>query len=164
MQLINECSEGFRFLLFVISIFSRYAWAVLLKDKEAIVIINAFQKFLNEIELKPNKIWIDKGSEFYNRLMKLFLQDNDMEMYLVSNEGKPIFAERFIRTLKNKVYKYMTPVSKNVYIDKSADIFNEYSNKYHKPIKIKFYWCKVKQLYWQAVKCNVENNDKDPKF
>ena len=135
-----------------------------MKDKEAIVIINAFQKFLNEIELKPNKIWVDKGSEFYNRLMKLFLQDNDMEMYLVSNEGKPIFAERFIRTLKNKVYKYMTPVSKNVYIDKSADIFNEYSNKYHKPIKIKFYWCKVKQLYWQAVKCNVENNDKDPKF
>ena len=54
------------------------------------------------------------------------------------NEGKSIVAERFIRTLKNKIYKYMTSISKNVYIDKLDDIVNKYNNTYHKTIKMKF--------------------------
>ena len=58
-------------------------------------------------------------------------------MYLIHNEGKSVVAERFIRTLKNKIYKYMTSVSKNVYIDKLDDIVNEYNNTYHRTIKIK---------------------------
>ena len=55
-----------------------------------------------ESNRKPNKIWIDQGSEFHNRSMKLFLQNNDIEMYSTHNEGKSIVDERFIRTLKNK--------------------------------------------------------------
>ena len=58
-------------------------------------------------------------------------------MYLTHNEGKSVVTERFIRTLKTKIYKYMTLVSKNVYIDKLDDIVNEYNNTYHKPIKMK---------------------------
>ena len=77
---------------------------------------------------KPNKIWVDKGSEFYNNHFKKWLKDNNIEMYLTNNEGKSVVAERFIRTLKNKIYKYMTSVSKNVYIDKLDDTVNEYSN------------------------------------
>ena len=61
---------------------------------------------------------VDKGSEFYGRSMKSCLQDNNIEMYSTHNEEKPIVAERFIRTLKNRIYKYMNSVSKNVYIDK----------------------------------------------
>ena len=57
---------------------------------------------------KPNKIQVDKGSEFYNRSMKLWLQDNGIEMYSTYNDGKSVVAERFIRTLKNKFYKHMT--------------------------------------------------------
>ena len=63
-------------------------------------------------------LWIDKGSEFYNRSMKSWQEKNDIEMYSTHNEGKSVVAERFIKTLKNKIYKYMTSVSKNVYIDK----------------------------------------------
>ena len=59
---------------------------------------------------EPNKIWADKGSEFYNGSMKSFLQNNDTEMYSTHNEGKSVVAERFIRTLKNKIYKYMSSV------------------------------------------------------
>ena len=71
MQLINKFNKGFRFLLCVIDIFSKYAWVVPLKDKKDISIVNAFQKILDKsMELhsgrKPNKIWVDKGSEFYN--------------------------------------------------------------------------------------------------
>ena len=58
-------------------------------------------------------------------------------MYSIHNNGKSVIAERFIRTLKNKIYKYMTSVSKNVYIDKLDDTVNEYNNTYHKIIKMK---------------------------
>ena len=69
--------------------------------------------------------------------MKTWLQDNDIEMYSTYNDRKSVVAEEFIRTLKNKIYKYMTSVSKNVYIDKLVDIVNEYNNTYHKTIKMK---------------------------
>ena len=58
-------------------------------------------------------------------------------MYSIHNEGKPVVTERFIRTLKTKIYKYMTSISKNVYINKLDDIVNEYNNTYHKTIKMK---------------------------
>ena len=84
-----------------IDIFSKYAWVVPLKEKKSITITNLFQKILDESNHKSNKIWIDKGSELCNRSMKLFLQNNDVEMYSTHNEGKSVVAERFVRTLKN---------------------------------------------------------------
>ena len=75
MQLISKFNKGFRFLLCVIDIFSKYAWVVPLKDKKGISIVNAFQKILKESERKPNKIWVDKGSEFYNNSFKKWLKD-----------------------------------------------------------------------------------------
>ena len=97
-----------------------------MKDKKGIAIINAFQKILKESNCKPNKIWVDKGSEFYNELMKSWLEKNDIEMCSTHNEGKSVVPERFIRTLKNKIYKYMTLISKYVYIEKLDDIVNKY--------------------------------------
>ena len=70
MQLINKFNKGFRFLLCVIDIYSKYTWVIPLKDKKRITITNAFQNILDESNPKPNKIWADKGSEFYNRLIK----------------------------------------------------------------------------------------------
>ena len=70
MQLISKFNKGFRFLLYVIDIFSKNAWVVSLKDKKGISIVNAFQKILKESDRKPNKIWVDKGSEFYNNSFK----------------------------------------------------------------------------------------------
>ena len=70
MQLINKFNKGFRFLLCVIDIYSKCAWVILLKNKNCITITNAFQKLLKESNRKPNKIWVDKGSAFYNRSMK----------------------------------------------------------------------------------------------
>ena len=65
MQLISKFNKEFRFLLCVIDIFSTYAWVVLLRDKKGVSIVNAFQKILDDTNRKPNKIWVDKGSEFY---------------------------------------------------------------------------------------------------
>ena len=77
---------------------------------------NAFQRKLNTFSCKPNKIWVDKGSRFYNRSMKSWLQDNVIEMCSTHNEGKPVIAERFIRTLKNKILQiYDFSMEKCVY-------------------------------------------------
>ena len=109
---------------------------------------------------KPNKIWADKGSEFYNNSSKKWLKDNDIEMHSIHNEGTSAVAERFIRTLKTKIYKYVTSISKNVYFNKLDDIVNEYNNTYHRTIKMKP--VDVKDNTYINFKKEV--NDKDPKF
>ena len=130
MQLISKFNKGFRLLFCVIDIFSKYAWVVPLKDKKGVSIVNAFQNIVkNAIE---NKIWVDKGSEFYNSNLKKWLKDNNIEMYSTRNEEKPVVAERFIRTLENKIYKYMIK-----YIDKLDDIVDEYNNTYRRAIKMR---------------------------
>ena len=90
--------------------------------------------------------------------MKSWLEKNAIEMYSTHNEGKSVFAERFIRTLKIKIYKYMTSVSKNVYIDKLDDIVNKYNNTYHSTIKTKPVDVST------HIDSSKKINNKDPKF
>ena len=80
---------------------------------------------------------MDKGSEFYNASFKKWLQVNDIVMHSIHNEGKSVVTERFIRTLKTKIYKHMTSISKNMYVDKLDDIVDECNNTYHTTIKMK---------------------------
>ena len=110
MQLISKFNRGFRFLFCVIDIYSKYAR------------VFAFQQILDEYNRKPNKIWVDKGSKFYNRSVKSWLQDDFTEMYSTDNKEKYIAAKIFIRTVEYKVYKYMTSLSKTLGIDKLDDI------------------------------------------
>ena len=106
------------------------------KDKREISIVNAFQKIISKGR-KSNKIWIDQGGEFYNKLFKRFLKINNIEMCSTYNEGKSVVAEKFIRTLKNKIFKHMTAVSKNVYFDMLDDIINRYNKTVRRSIKMK---------------------------
>ena len=125
------------------------------------------QLLLKDSNRKPNKIWVDKGSEFYNSSVKKWLKDNDTGMYLIHNEGKSVVAERFIRTLKTKIYKYMTSISKNVYIDKLDDIVNEYNNTYHITIKMKAIAQIDSQMKDNAYIDSMglpRSNDKDPEI
>ena len=110
------------------------------KNKKGVLIVDAFQKILKESNRKPNKIWVDQGSEFYNNSFKKWLEDNNIEMYSIYNKGKSVIAERFIRTLKNKIFKHMTAISKNVYFDVFDDIVNKYNNAVHRTID-KTCWC-----------------------
>ena len=136
MQSLSKYNKGIKYLLFAIDLFSKYVWVIPLKDKKGTSIVNAFQKIISK-ERKPNKIWVDQGSEFYNQSFKDFLKINNIEMYSTFNEGKSVVAERFIRTLKNKMFKHMTTISKNVYFDVLEDVVNKYNNTVHKTIKMK---------------------------
>ena len=160
MQLISKYNKGIRYLLCAIDLFSKYAFVVPLEGKKGTTIANAFQSILENSKRKPNKIWVDQGSEFYNTHFKKWLKDNNIETYSTQNQGKYVVAERFIRTLRNKIYKHMTTISKNMYFDVLNDIFNEYNNTYHKAIKIKPIDVKSNSF----AEYNEESNEKDPKF
>ena len=107
MQLLSRYNREYRFLLCVIDIYSKNTWVIPLKDKKGISIVNAFQKIIVDSRRRPNRIWIDKGSKFYDNSFKKWIKENDITMYSTNNEGKSVIVERFIRTLKTKIYKYI---------------------------------------------------------
>ena len=136
IQSLSKYNKGIKYLLCAIDLFSKYAWVIPLKDKRGIRIANVFQKIVPKGR-EPNKIWVDQGGEFYNNLFKSFLKIDNIEMYSTYNAGKSVVAERFIGTLKNKIFKHMTATSKNVYLDVLGDIVNKYNNAVHRSIKMK---------------------------
>ena len=127
MQLISKFNKVICILLYVIDIFSKYAWVIPLNDKRGITTTNPFQKILDESNRKPNKIWVDKSSEFYNRSVKSWLEKDAISMYSTHNEGKSVVAERFSRTLKSKICKYMT---RNTYINFGSQEINDKDLKF----------------------------------
>ena len=96
----------------VIDIFSTYELVINLKDKKGITIFNAFQKILDELKRKPNKIWVGNGSEVYNKSMKSCLEKSNTEMYSTHSGGKSAVAKRYMKTLKNDIYNHMIVASK----------------------------------------------------
>ena len=159
MQSLSRKNKGIKYLLCVIDLYSKYAFVIPLKDKKGISIVNAFNEIIKQSNRKPNKIWVDQGGEFYNNVFEKWLSDNDINMYSTYNEGKSVVAERFIRTLKNKLYKHMTATGKNVYYDVLDDVVNKYNNTKHSTIKMKPIDVKNnKRVY------NDEHNEKYSKF
>ena len=159
MQLISKYNKGIRYLLCAIDLLSKYAFVVPLKDKKGTTIVNVFQSILDNSKRKPNKIWVNQDSEFYNTSFKKWLKDNNIEMYSTHNEGKSAVAERLIRTLKHKIYKHMTANSENVYFH-VLNIVGQYKKTYHKTIKMKPIVVKSHPF----AEYNEEFNKKDPKF
>ena len=132
-----------------------------MKDKKWASIANAFQKIVNNLKRKANKIWVDQGSEFYNSQFKKFLKENNIEMYSTYTQGiYTVVADRFIKTLKNKIFKHMATVSKKVCFDVLDDIVDKYNNTSHKTIKMKPIY--VKSDFYAEY--NADSNEKDPKF
>ena len=150
MQLISKYNKGITYLLCAIGRFSKYAWVVPLKGKKGVTVVNAFQSILNDSKRKPNK----------NKSFKKWLEDNDIKMYSTYNEGKSVVLERFIKTLKNKIFKHMSAVSKNVYFDVLDDIVDKCNNTYHRTTKMKPIDVKCNSY----AEYNVDSNEKDPKY
>ena len=159
MQFLSRKNKGIKYILCAIDLHSKYAFVIPLKDKKGISIVNVFNKIIKQSNRKPHKIWVDQGGEFYNNVFEKWLSDNDINMYSTYNEGKSVVAERFIRTLKNVLYKHMTATSKNVYYNVLDDVVNKYNNTKHSTIKMKPIDVKNnKRVYID------EHNEKDCKF
>ena len=157
MQSLSKYNRGIRYLLCAIYLFGKYAWVIPLKDKRGITIVNACQKIISQGR-KLNKIWVYQGGEFYNNLFKRVLKNNNIEMHSTYNEGKSAVAGTIIRTLKNNIFKHMTP--KSVYFDVLDDIVNKYNNAVHRTIKTK----PINVTSDSYAEYNEDSNEKDPKF
>ena len=158
MQSLRKYNKGIKYLLFAIDLFSKYMWVFPIKEKKGTSIVNT-QKIISK-ERKPKKTWVDQGSEFYKNTFKDFLKRNNTEMYSTYNEGKSIVTERFIRTLKNKIFKDMTATSKNLYFDVLDDIADKYKNTVHRTITMKA----IDITGDSYGEYNEDSNKKDPKF
>ena len=158
--IIKQMQQGIKYLLQAIDLFGKYARVVFLKSKRRISIVNTFPKVLDRSNRKPNKIWVDQWGEFYNNFFKRVLKINNIEMYSTYNKGKSVIAERFIKTLKNKIFKHMRAISKNVYLGVLDDIVNKYNNTVHRTIKMKAIDVKSDSY----TKYNEDSNEKDLKF
>ena len=129
MKAFEKDNDGYTFLLLVIDIFSKYGWIVPLKNKKGVNVAKALENIFQE--RKPEKLWMDKGAEFYNKDVKKLL-----DIYSTENEEKSSIVERWIKTMKEKMWKYFTDNNTYRYIDILPDLVKDYNNTVHTSIKI----------------------------
>ena len=129
MKAFTKFNRGIKYLLAVIDVFSKYGYLIPLKDKTGKSVASALKTIFKE--RKPEKLWVDKGKEFYNKDVKELI-----ELYSTENEEKSSVVERWIRTMKEKMWKYFTTNSTSVYINVLLGLVREYNNTRHSSIKM----------------------------
>ena len=131
---MSSNNKKVKYSLCVIDVFTKYAWVKLLKDKKGKRVLNAFMAIVNESNRKPNKLWIDQGRQFYNKFMQEWLDNNYILMYSTHNEGNSVITERFIKTLKAKIYKKFTTNDRKSHLSYLNKLVDQYNNTYHHSI------------------------------
>ena len=131
MGSLSSKNKNVKYLLCVIDFFTKDAWVKPLKDKKGKAVLNAFIEIVNESNRKPNKLWVDQGREFYNKLMQEWLDNNDILMYCTHNEGTSVIAEMFMKTWKTKIYKKITANDSKSYLAYLNKLEDQYDNTYH---------------------------------
>ena len=129
MQASSKFNRGIKYLLAVFDVFSKYGYLIPLKYKTGKSVASALKTIFKE--RKPEKMWVDKGKEFYNKDVKELI-----ELYSTENEEKSSVVERWIRTMKEKMWKYFTTNFMSVYINVLPDLVREYNNTRHSSIKM----------------------------
>ena len=136
MQEWSNVNKGFRYMLNVIDVFSKFAWSIPLKDKTGKVTLDAFKQIVKESGRIPKYIWVDEGKEFYNKYMNEWLKENDITRYSTHGEHKSVVAERWNRTLKANMWKRFTAENTRNWIDMIDKLVYEYNNTKHRTIKM----------------------------
>jgi len=134
MQEWNYQNKGFRYMLNIIDVFSKYAWSIPLKDKKGTTVAQSFKYIVKQSGRIPKHIWVDKGKEFYNKNMNDWLQENNIIRYSTFGEHKSAVVERFNRTLKEMMWKRFTAENTRKWIDMSDKLLHEYNNRLHSTI------------------------------
>ena len=135
MSSISRSNKGYKYMLTVIDVFSRYGWIVPLKTKTGKEVVQAFRKLLLH-NGHPNRLWTDKGTEFYNQHLKGLLGAYNVMLYSTENEEKSSVVERWNRTMKNIMWMYFTANITQKYIDVLPSMVVKYNSTYHRSIKM----------------------------
>ena len=133
-EAFSSFNIGFKYILTIIDVFSKYTWAVPIKDKSAASVTKACEKIISD--RNPKKLWVDEGKEFHNATFKKLLDKHKIYMYSTFNEGKAVVIELFNRTLKNIMWKYFTANNTRFHLDALDQMVKNYNDKVHSTIKM----------------------------
>ena len=134
MQKLSRANKGYRHILMIIDIFSKFGWAIPLKNKSGPEVVRAFRG-LFKTQTPPKKLWTDKGSEFKYAGTRKLLREHGVHLYMTENEEKSCVVERWNRTIKRDMWKYFTARRTSTYIDVLQKLIDKYNNTYHRSIK-----------------------------
>lgn len=168
MQPISKENRGFRYILVVVDVLSRYVFAVPIKDKTGNSVVNAFEKIFSKYKRIPKKVQTDDGTEYFNANFKSFLRKKNIIHYSTSSDVKAAIAERFIRTLKAKIYKYFTAKKTLHYLQVLPKLIHGYNHRVHsahkkRPVDVTK---KTEKEVWKSLYGDYLQTDKhtDSKF
>ena len=116
----------------IIDVFSKYGWAVPLKNKSGPEVTQALRQILRKNKCK--KLWVDSGREFYNKNVYKLLKENDIEMYSTNNDEKCSVVERWNRTIKTQLWRYFSANGTQKYIDILQPLIDKYNSTKHRSI------------------------------
>ena len=165
MQKLSKWNKGYKYLLMVLDLFSKYGWVVPLKTKTGSEVSRAFESIFRKN--KPKKLWVDKGKEYYNKNVKDLLAKNNIEIYCTENEEKSSVCERWNRTIKEKMYKRFTIQTNTVYIDILPKILASYNNSKNRSIGMTSNEAREPEnygkVYWNLYG-DLESQNRKPSF
>ena len=137
MQAISKSNDGFKYILTVIDIFSKFAWAIPIKNKGTKEMLEAFKRlFMKSSPRLPLKLQTDAGTEFLNKDVQNYLKSKGVSHFVSSSDKKAAVVERFNRTLKSRIWNYFTAHQTNKYIDKLDDFVKAYNHSFHRSIRM----------------------------
>ena len=134
MQYYSRTNKGFKFILMIIDVFSKYGWAIPIKNKTGAEVTKAFTDLWKK-QTPPKKLWTDKGKEFLNSRMSTLLEENNVHLYWTENEEKSCIVERWNRTIKEMMWKYFTKHKTGIYINVLPELIKKYNSTYNRAIK-----------------------------
>ena len=135
MQSLSKHNDGFNYLLTVIDVFSKKAYAQAIKKKTGVEVAKAFDRILTHSQI-PKKMQTDAGKEFFNKVFQALLKKRGIAHYATASDMKACVVERFNRTLKTKMWRYFTAKNTHRYIDVLPELIESYNNSYHRSIKM----------------------------
>ena len=134
MNAFESHNDGYKYILCIIDCFTRFAYCVPLKSKTSEVVLAAVKKVIKDSDREPEKIWCDKGSEFYNKDFKRWADEKDIVIYSTYGESKSAVVERFIRTLKELITPIFTETNSRNWVSILPDVMKKYNNRVHSSI------------------------------
>jgi len=134
MESFAKSNDGYKYILCIVDVFSKFAWCVPLKTKTGVTILHAVKDVIEESKRQPEKIWVDKGSEFYNKEFLAWTKSQNIVVYSTYGDSKSVVVERFIRTLKELLSKKMSATRSHAWIKMLPNTVKFYNQKYHSTI------------------------------
>ena len=154
MQAFSKDNNGIKYLLTVIDLFSKFVWIVPLKLKTGQEVANAFSTILRE--RRPSKTWVDKGREYYNKYVQ-----NQVDLYSTENEEKSCVMERFNRTIKNKMFKYVSANNTRKFVDVLDLLVDQYNNTIHSSTRMTLKKASRKETKIKCEEIYIQNLEQD---